>query len=155
MKLRDRELRISRVKDTTSSKRKSNPSEAYSPAQKRQQKDKVVTPTATGKANLSYQGVRASKSGDDKKKPYQKSPAQSKMRPGGISSGGGENNKAGNNNSTLKQRSQKRPAVAARKAKANSKDSKESRGKRFAGTKRKQESRTPESFSKKKKPKRF
>ncbi|KAL1223776.1 hypothetical protein V5N11_005829 [Cardamine amara subsp. amara] len=155
LKLRDRELRISRVKpDATPSKRKINPSDAYSPAEKRLQKDKVVSPTATGKANLSYQGVRASKSGDDKKKPYQKSPAQSRMmRPRGSSSGG-ESNKAGNN-STLKQRSNKRPAVAARKAKANAKASKDSGGKRFAGTKRKQENRTPESFSKKKKPKRF
>ncbi|KAL0737279.1 hypothetical protein Bca4012_013489 [Brassica carinata] len=155
LKLRDRELRVSRAKpDATPSKRKTNPSEAYSPAQKRQQKDKVVTPTATGKANLSYQGVRASKSGDDdKKKPYQKSPAQSKMRPRSSSN---EGNKAGggNGNSAVKQRSQKRPAVAARKAKANAKGSKESGGKRFAGTKRKQESRTPESFSKKKKTKR-
>lgn len=155
MKLRDRELRISRVKpDATPSKRKSSASEAYSPAQKRLQKDKVVSPTATGKANLSYQGVRASKSGDDKKKPYQKSPAQSRMRPRGSSSSGEKSNKAGNN-STLKQRNHKRPAVAARKAKANAKGSKESGGKRFAGTKRKQENRTPESFSKKKKPKRF
>ncbi|ESQ39831.1 hypothetical protein EUTSA_v10000858mg [Eutrema salsugineum] len=156
LKLRDRELRISRVKpDATPSKRKNSSSEAYSPAQKRQQKDKVVTPVATGKANLSYQGVRASKSGDDKKKPYQKSPAQSKMRPRSSSSSSNEgNNKAaGNNSSALKQRSQKRPAVAARKAKANAKES--GGGKRFAGTKRKQESRTPESFSKKKKPKRF
>ncbi|EOA13222.1 hypothetical protein CARUB_v10026247mg [Capsella rubella] len=154
LKLRERELRISRVKpDATPSKRKSNPSEAYSPAQKRLQKDKVVTPTPTGKASLSYQGVRASKSGDDKKKPYQKSSAQSKMRPRGSSSN--EDNKKAGNNSALKQRSQKRPAVAARKAKANAKGSKESGGKRFAGTKRKQENRTPESFSKKKKAKRF
>ncbi|CAE6215185.1 unnamed protein product [Arabidopsis arenosa] len=148
LKLRERELRISRVKpDAMPSKRKSNP------AQKRLQKDKVVTPTPTGKANLSYQGVRASKSGDDKKSPYQKSPAQAKMRPRGSSSN--EDNKKSGNNSALKQRSQKRPAVAARKAKANSKGSKESGGKRFAGTKRKQENRTPESFSKKKKTKRF
>ncbi|XP_010481405.1 PREDICTED: RNA-binding protein 34-like [Camelina sativa] len=155
LKLRERELRISRVKlDATPSKRKSSPSEAYSPADKRMRKDKVVTPTPTGKANLSYQGVRASKSGDDKKKPYQKSPGQSKMRPRGSSSS--EDNKKAGNNSALKQRSQKRPAVAARKAKANAKSSsKESGGKRFAGTKRKQENRTPESFSKKKKPKRF
>ena len=157
LKLRERELRISRAKpDATPSKRKANPSEAYSPAEKRRNKDRVVTPTATGKANLSYQGVRASKSGDDdkKKKPYQKSPgAQSKMRPrsseGSNKSGGGDGNK-----SAVKQRSQKRPAVAARKAKANAKGSKESGGKKFAGTKRKQESRTPESFSKKKKTKR-
>ncbi|KAF8118535.1 hypothetical protein N665_0004s0020 [Sinapis alba] len=158
LKLRDRELRVSRAKpDATPSKRKTNPSEAYSPAQKRQQKDKVVTPTATGKANLSYQGVRASKSGDDdKKKSYQKSPAQSKMRPRSSSNNSNEGNKAGgSSNSAMKQRSQKRPAVAARKAKANAKGSKESGGKKFAGTKRKQESRTPESFSKKKKPKRF
>ncbi|CAH2046156.1 unnamed protein product, partial [Thlaspi arvense] len=158
LKLRERELRISRVKaDATQTKRKSNPSEAYSPAEKRHQKDKVVSPVATtGKANLSYQGVRASKSGDDKKKPYQKSPAQSKMRPRSSNSSSNEGNKAGgSNNSALKQRSSKRPAVAARKAKANAKSSKESSGgKRFAGTKRKQESRTPESFSKKKKPKR-
>lgn len=153
LKLRERELRISRAKpDATPSKRKTNPSEAYSPAEKRQHKDKVVTPTATGKANLSYQGVRASKSGDDdKKKPYQKSPAQSKMRPRSSSS---EGNKGADSKSAVKQRSQKRPAVAARKAKANAKGSKESGGKKFAGTKRKQESRTPESFSKKKKTKR-
>ncbi|KAL9282592.1 putative RNA recognition motif domain, nucleotide-binding alpha-beta plait domain superfamily [Arabidopsis thaliana] len=152
LKLRERELRISRVKPDTPSKRKSNPSEAYSPAQKRLQKDKVVTPTPTGKANLSYQGVRASKSGDDKKTPYQKSSAQTKMRPRGSSS---NDNKKSGNNSASKERSQKRPAVAARKAKANAKGSKESGGKRFAGTKRKQENRTPESFSKKKKTKRF
>lgn len=112
----------------------------------------MVTPTPTGKANLSYQGVRASKSGDDKKTPYQKSSAQTKMRPRGSSS---NDNKKSGNNSASKERSQKRPAVAARKAKANAKGSKESGGKRFAGTKRKQENRTPESFSKKKKTKRF
>ncbi|CAN7124564.1 unnamed protein product [Brassica rapa subsp. narinosa] len=40
LKLRDGELRISRVKaDATPSKRKNNPSEARSPAQKRQQKE--------------------------------------------------------------------------------------------------------------------
>ncbi|KAJ0240625.1 hypothetical protein HA466_0222250 [Hirschfeldia incana] len=158
LKLRERELRISRAKpDATPSKRKANPSEAYSPAEKRRNKDKVVTPTATGKANLSYQGVRASKSGDDdkKKKPYQKSPgAQSKMRPRSSSEGSNKSGGGDGNKSAVKQRSQKRPAVAARKAKANAKGSKESGGKKFAGTKRKQESRTPESFSKKKKTKR-
>ncbi|CAN8245811.1 unnamed protein product [Cochlearia groenlandica] len=157
LKLRNRELRISRVKlDATPMKRKINPSEAYSPAQKRQQKEKVVTPVATGKAYLSYQGVRTSKSSDDKKKPYQKSPSQSKMRLRRSSSSGSEDNKSGNSSkNALEQRSQKRPAVVARKAKANAKGSKESGGKRFAGTKRKQENRTPESFSKKKKAKRF
>ncbi|KAH0899199.1 hypothetical protein HID58_048767 [Brassica napus] len=74
--------------------------------------------------------VRASKSADDKKKPYQKSPAQSKMRPrsSSSSSSSNEGNKAGSssNNSAVKQRR----------------------------SKRKQESRTPDSFSKKKKPKR-
>ncbi|CAN8267256.1 unnamed protein product [Cochlearia groenlandica] len=154
LKLRERELRISRVKaDATPSKRKINPSEAYSPADKRQRKDNVVTPVATpGKANLSYQGVKASKSGDDKKKPYQKSPAQSKIRPRSSSNEGSKGGNNNNSSSGLKQRSQKRPAVAARKAKANAKES--GGGKRSAGTKRKQESRTPESFSKKKKPKR-
>lgn len=157
LKLRERELRVSRVKaDATPSKRKENPSGAYSPPQKRQQKEQVVTPVKSAKGVLPYQGARASKSGDDKKKPYQKSPAQSNMKPRSSSSSSG-GNKGGNSNSALKQRSQKRPAVAARKAKANAKGSKESGGggKRFAGTKRKQESRTPESFSKKKKPKRF
>jgi len=162
LKLRERELRVSKVKaDATPSKRKENPSGAFnSPAQKRQQKEQVVIPVASAKGVLPYQGVRASKSGDDKKKLYQKSPAQSKMmRPRSSSSSGNEGNKGGNSSSALKQRSQKRPAVAARKAKANSKGSRESGGggggKRFAGTKRKQESRTPESVSKKKKPKRF
>jgi nucleolar protein 12 len=158
LKLRERELRVSKVKaDATPSKRKENPSGAFnSPAQKRQQKEQVVIPVASAKGVLPYQGVRASKSGDDKKKLYQKSPAQSKMMRPRSSSSGNEGNKGGNSSSALKQWSQKRPAVAARKAKANSKGSRESGGgKRFAGTKRKQESRTPESFSKKKKPKRF
>ncbi|KAG5411379.1 hypothetical protein IGI04_007698, partial [Brassica rapa subsp. trilocularis] len=112
--IRDLQYRISRVKaDATPSKRKTNPSDAYSPAQKR---DKVVIPVATEKANLSYQGVRASNSGDDKKKPYQKSPAQSKMRPRSSSSSSNEGNKAGSssNNSAVKQRSQKRPSCCCK-----------------------------------------
>lgn len=119
----------SRVKaDATPSKRNNTPSKPYSPAQKRQQNDKVVTPVATGKANLSYQGLRASKSGDDKKKPFLESPAQSKIRPRSSRTEGNKANSSSNRNSAVKQRSQKRPAVAAKKVKANAKGSKESGG---------------------------
>ncbi|KAJ4888623.1 RNA-binding (RRM/RBD/RNP motifs) family protein [Raphanus sativus] len=70
----------------------------------------VVTPVATGKANLSYQGLRASKSGDDKKKPSLKSPAQSKMRPRSSSSRteGNKANSSSNSISAVKQRSGQR-----------------------------------------------
>ncbi|XP_010530020.1 PREDICTED: RNA-binding protein 34 [Tarenaya hassleriana] len=147
-KLRDRELRLSRTKsDSTPSKRKSHASEAYSPA-KKLARDKT---TSSGdkekekldrKAVLSYQGLRATKSGGNKKIAHQKSPGSAKTKPKG----------AGDQTGHLKQRKQKRPSVAARKARA--KGSQENDVKR-AGIKRKHDSRTPESFSRKKKPKRF
>lgn len=139
LKLRDRELRLSHAKaDATPSKRK-NPSgaeTAYSPA-------KRFAPDSANKSNtkpsMSYQGMRANKS-DTNKKVHSaiNVAANSRFTP----ARGGK---------PPKERSGKRPSVAARKAKANAKAG----GSQQPGVKRKLDSRSPGSSHQKKAKRRF
>ncbi|KAL9256672.1 Nucleolar protein 12-like protein [Drosera capensis] len=142
LKLRDRELRVSHAKAAAAppTKRKysalgeteNTPSNRSTMTWKfpendyKKQKSKVDT---------SYQGLRASKSGSEKKAP------SSMMRPMNTHSGAGTRER-------MKQRRDKRPAVAARKAKAlRAGGGKSNQGDR----KRKMDSRTPQSLQQKKK----
>ena len=131
LKLRDRELRLFHSKpDSTPSKRKnSTPAEkSSSPAKKFRVSGseggnkRLFTNTST-----SYQGMRASKSGVQKK-------VAKVGRPEML------NSKA---KKATEGRKDKRPSVAARKAKANT--LKEIGVSKQAGTKRKMDSRTPDS----------
>ncbi|KAL1315755.1 uncharacterized protein [Arachis hypogaea] len=132
LKLRDRELRLSHAKaDSTPSKKpkpKPKPSPAQAPGTPAKRKSLAMTSPSSSinrsnkKFNASYQGLRATKS-DFKKKAH-----------------GVEKSKG---------RSEKRPSVAARKAKA--KMLKESGSSKQAGMKRKLDSRTPDSSFRNKK----
>lgn len=152
LKLRDRELRVFHATKSSTPSKRSNPSSAQaanSPA-KRLALD-PRTPESSKMASMkapppvsSYQGLRASKSGVQKKVRQEK---RKFVRPGGLNS-----NKS-QKGVKPKERQGKRPSVAARKAKANVlKDGGASRG---AGIKRKLDSRTPESFQRNKKAKKF
>ncbi|KAL0446441.1 UNVERIFIED_CONTAM: RNA-binding protein 34 [Sesamum latifolium] len=137
LKLRDRELRLSHAKpNDTSSKRKnsSQPDTNRSSAKKSavgsrtpDDADKVKA-----KANLSYQGLRASKSGTQKKVHTRITlPAKSKSQP------------------AMEQKSghKKRPSVAARKEKALQ----AANASKVAGTKRKLGNRTPDNAGQRRK----
>ncbi|GMJ06032.1 hypothetical protein like AT5G46840 [Hibiscus trionum] len=113
LKLRDRELRLSHAKpDATPSKRKNQSSSGDSTPAK---KFTVGSSTPSSndnrsntKASLSYQGLRASKSGSEKKKVRSKGttgPVKMKFK--------------AQRTEKPKDRMTKRPAVAARKAKVN------------------------------------
>lgn len=136
LKLRDRELRLFHAKpDSTPSKRKnSTPAEKSSPTKKfrgfgaADGSKKVFT-----NASTSYQGLRASKSGVQKKVTKARRPDKFSSTP----------TKKG-----VVERKEKRPAVAARKAKANVLS--EIGASKQAGTKRKMDSRTPDSSYRKK-----
>ncbi|KAF9689651.1 hypothetical protein SADUNF_Sadunf01G0114400 [Salix dunnii] len=145
LKLRDRELRLSHARqDSTPSKRKNSFAEetANSP-------NKRIAPNSRApghnnwpdrKAYKSYQGLRASKSGVEKKV---HAPAHSK-RDGAVkmkSKPRGEKQQG------------KRPAVAQRKAKATA--LKEGGASGPARQKRKLDSRTPDSSNRKKKTRKF
>ncbi|KAF3654672.1 putative alpha,alpha-trehalose-phosphate synthase [UDP-forming] 5-like isoform X1 [Capsicum annuum] len=141
LKLRDRELRVSHSKaNATPSKRKSLPTEDRfrSPAKKF-----AVDSTTPGsssykaktKSDLSYQGVKASKSGVQKK-------TQSKM------SDRGKLKPKTQISQKPKERTGKRPSVAARKAKALKAAAS---GLKQTGTKRKLDNRTPDTAGRKKK----
>ncbi|MED6193164.1 hypothetical protein PIB30_016466 [Stylosanthes scabra] len=122
LKLRDRELRLSHAKaDSTPSKRP-NPSPAQAPGTPAK-RNRLATSSPSSsinrsnkKSNASYQGLRATKSDFKKKAPGVEKP---------------------------KQRLEKRPSVAARKAKANM--LKQSGSSKQTGMKRKLDSRTPDS----------
>ena len=145
LKLRDRELRVSHArKDSTPSKRP-NPSPAEAPGAptKRLAMDHR-TPESNTKAPLSYQGLRASKSG------VQKKVQTRSIRPGKPSNLNSKNQRG---EKPLKERNGKRPSVAARKAKDRVRN--DGGASRQAGIKRKLDSQTPESFQRKKKIKKF
>ena len=147
LKLRDRELRICHAKSNpqltpTPSKRKNPfpgnsgtpPSKKLAPGEKSSESRYKVM---NSKGNISYQGLRASKSGEKKKTP---------SRPvGGFKSKTKSSEK-------VKQRTEKRPAVAARKAKARGQALKAGGVPNHAGHKRKMDSRTPQNSTKRKKP---
>ncbi|KAK9274906.1 hypothetical protein L1049_022160 [Liquidambar formosana] len=144
LKLRDRDIRLSHARsDSTPSKRK-NPSTAWtgnSPAKKlafdsRSPSDSINR--AKTKPSTSYQGLRASKSGVQKKV-HTKITEPVKLKP--------KTQKA----EKLKVRKTKRPAVAARKANAP----KGGGASNLAGKKRKLESQTPESSHRNKKAKKY
>ena len=134
LKIRDRELRLSHAMkaNLTPSKQKESSSNNYDSSKK---------PTVGG--NASYQGIRATKSGGQKKFATRfAKPARSESR--------------SERSVKRKVRSDKRPAVAARKAAANAARTGGDGGRTSSGgTKRKPESRTPESNSRKKKARKF
>ncbi|XP_021765630.1 RNA-binding protein 34-like [Chenopodium quinoa] len=156
LKLRDRELRICHAKSSTQSstpsKRKSPGESESSPAKKftagtntRSPAKKfsagAKTPESRYKVgaggDTSYQGLRASKSGEQKKAPIRRTATKTSFKPA-VKSG-----------DKIKQRTDKRPSVAARKAKAIAMQSGGASIK--TGNKRKMDARTPQSSNKKKK----
>ncbi|KAK4400491.1 RNA-binding protein 34 [Sesamum angolense] len=137
LKLRDRELRLSHAKpNDTSSKRKNSlqPDTNSSSAKKSAVGSRTPDDAnkVKAKVNLSYQGLRASKSGSQKKVHTRITlPAKSKSQP------------------AMEQKSgyKKRPSVAARKEKALQ----AANASKLAGTKRKLGNRTPDNAGQKKK----
>lgn len=157
LKLRDRELRICHAKSSTQSstptKRKSSFSDdsESSPAKKISAGSKTCSPAnkfsgaktpesrykVSARGDTSYQGLRASKSSEKKKTPLWRAAPPASVRSG---------MKIGEK---VKQRKDKRPSVAARKAKAIAMQS--GGVSNQAGYKRKMDARTPQSSNKKKK----
>lgn len=157
LKLRDRDLRLCHSRpDSTPSKRKNPmPSGHDSPSGKRLAVDSNDgTPNSSKHkvraASLSYQGLRASKSGVQKKVSY---------RPRTEEHSKSESSRQGGLEPKL--RNTKRPAVAARKAKEirlaaeGRKGKSEGGSARQMGKKRKLETRTPENSHRFKKARKF
>lgn len=141
VKLRDRELRLSRAKqDSTPLKKRRNsfPSgTATSPAKRRALDSSAERSSgAKTKATMSYQGLRANKAG----KIHPKRTVAMKVK---SSSQKGEKRQVG------KSQVGKRSAVEKRKAKA--KALKDGGSPNLAGRKRKMDSQTPDSYKQKKK----
>ncbi|KAH7576490.1 hypothetical protein JRO89_XS01G0082500 [Xanthoceras sorbifolium] len=140
LKIRDRELRISHAeKNSTPSKRaNTSPASAVTSPAKKFALDSR-TPGSASRSNsktaMSYQGLRASKSGAQKKI-HSGSIGPVKMKKSITKKG-----------EKLKIRQDKRPAVVLRKARANSQDGGVTKQ---AGSKRKLDTRTPDSFQRKK-----
>lgn len=147
LKLQDRELRISHARrdftpSSTPTKRPySSPSQPANFPAKRLALDRRTSEgnnRANTKAPLSYQGLRASKSG-----------VQKKAHPKSIRSFNmNSNNQKGEK---LKEQKGKRPAVAARKAQALAQAFKVDGSLTQGGVKRKPDSQTPEGFKRKNK----
>ncbi|CAI9785007.1 unnamed protein product [Fraxinus pennsylvanica] len=140
LKLQDRELRLSHAKsNSTPSKRKSiSLPETYNTPAKKFAVDSRYSGSDNklkAKANMSYQGMRASKSGTQKKAPTRVgAPAKSKS-----------------GSSMEKPVKGKRPAVAARKLKAQ----RAANASKQVGIKRKLDNRTPDTAGQKKKARKF
>ncbi|KAJ0857375.1 putative RNA recognition motif domain, nucleotide-binding alpha-beta plait domain superfamily [Helianthus annuus] len=134
LKIRDRELRLSHATKTNSNSTPSKRKEPSTPDNYGSSKKAAVS------GSTSYQGIRATKSGGQKKF------ATRVAKPGRSESGSEKTVKR-------KVRSEKRPAVAARKAAANAARTGGDGG--SGGVKRKPENRTPQSSSRNKKPRRF
>ncbi|XP_074270203.1 uncharacterized protein LOC141593147 [Silene latifolia] len=150
LKIRDRELRISHAKsETQSTPSKSKDSTESTPSKRKGDfaADTENTPakkfSSGGKSrsgryklntngDTSYQGFRASKSNDKNRTPNRS--ATLVPFKAGIKKG-----------EKVKQRSEKRPSVAARKAKTFATDIKGGSGYKQAGNKRKMDARTPPS----------
>ncbi|XP_022735956.1 RNA-binding protein 34-like [Durio zibethinus] len=147
LKLRDRELRLSHARpDATPSKRKNPSSSGTNGTPAKKLALDSITPSTNGnrtnaKASLSYQGLRASKSGVEKKVHSKGTSGPLKMKVNAQKS------------EKPKERTTKRPAVAARKAKA--KAHKDAGVSKQGGVKRKLDSLSPGSAHQKKKAKRF
>ncbi|KAI7744833.1 hypothetical protein M8C21_018225, partial [Ambrosia artemisiifolia] len=134
LKLRDRELRVSHAMKTNSNSTPSKRKEPSTPDNYSSSKKAAVS------GSTSYQGIRATKSGGQKKF------ATRLAKPGRTESGSEKAMKQ-------KVRSEKRPAVAARKAAANASRTGGDGG--SGGMKRKPENRTPQSNGRNKKPRKF
>ncbi|GER50581.1 RNA-binding (RRM/RBD/RNP motifs) family protein [Striga asiatica] len=144
LKLRDRELRLSHAKSTTSNtslKRKSPLQPLTKNTRPAKKFASVPTTPDSCKASLSYQGLRASKSGSQKKK----------VLPKVINSHGKSKTRPDSDQSSVKKK--KRPAVAARKQKALKAAANASS--QVVGTKRKIGKQTPASGGQKKKARKF
>lgn len=144
LKLRDRELRLSHAgQNSTSSKRKNIAPAVNTPSKKfvGDSRSPGIASQSNSKATLSYQGLRASKSGTEKKVQLGSSGSGNKMK---SKVQKGEKGKI---------RQEKRPAVALRKARANA--TRDGVALKQVGAKRKLDSRTPDSSHRKKKAKRF
>ncbi|OVA02913.1 RNA recognition motif domain [Macleaya cordata] len=147
LKLRDRDLRFYHAKsDSTLPKKRDLPlgSANHTPTKRLARSpsgDHLDRNKPMAKANLSYQGLRASKSGVQKKEG-----SRPRIGDRGIqqfrTEGGGPERKVRNG---------KRPAVAARKAKAL----KSLGTPKQTGIKRKMENRTPDNSNRNKKPRKF
>lgn len=148
LKLRDRELRVCHAKSNpqstpTPSKRKNpfpgdsvtSPSKKFTPGTFKRSEGRYKLNT---QGDTSYQGTRASKSGEKKRTPSLRPMGGFKSRP-----------KAGEK---VKQRTEKRPSVAARKAKANGLNTGGGGFSKQGGNKRKMDSSTPQNSNRKKKP---
>ncbi|XP_059656838.1 nucleolar protein 12 [Cornus florida] len=145
LKLRDRDLRLSRAQSNATPSKRKSPSSAetnHSPAKKFAADSR--TPNSNNKvktkASISYQGVRASKSGVQKKvstKIAEPSKLKSRIQKGDLP----------------KERKIKRPSVAARKA--NVLKGGGGGASKEAGKKRKLGSQTPESARPNKKARKF
>lgn len=140
LKIRDRDLRLSHSKpNATPSKRSNLPPLGQNNSSATKFVANPRTPDSKAKT-MSYQGLRASKSG------VQKKAHTKKFEPLKFNSRSVKVQKP-------KERTEKRPAVAARKAKALKSAS--NGAKEAGGKKRKVESRTPSSTQKSKKARRF
>ncbi|KAI3822325.1 hypothetical protein L1987_09914 [Smallanthus sonchifolius] len=136
LKIRDRELRLSHAM-------KANPNSTPSKRKESSTPDNYSSSKAAAVGgNTSYQGIRATKSGGQKKF------ATRIAKPGRTES-------RSENAVKRKVRSEKRPAVAARKAAANTSKTGGDGGGGGGGMKRKPENRTPQSNSRNKKPRKF
>ncbi|KAL8141768.1 hypothetical protein V2J09_014800 [Rumex salicifolius] len=144
LKLRDRELRISHAKaDSTPAKRKTPPFDGSENSSGKKLQLEPKTPNSGYRprvsASASYEGARATKTGKEKK-PYRKVTQPVVLR------------SASKGKDEPKQRENKRPSVAARKAKANALRTGGNGSSQAAGKKRKFGNRTPQSsFNKNKK----
>lgn len=144
IKLRDRELRLSHAgQNSTPSKRKNVAPAVNTPSKKfaMDSRSPGSADQSNSKSTLSYQGLRASKSGIQKKV-HSGSSRSDKMMKTKVQKG-----------EKAKIRQEKRPAVALRKARANA--SKDGVAPKQLGAKRKLDSQTPDSSQRKKKAKRF
>ncbi|KAK3182980.1 hypothetical protein Dsin_030266 [Dipteronia sinensis] len=141
LKVRDRELRISRAENNSTPSKRANtsPASAFTLPAKKFAADSR-TPASANRSNLrtamSYQGLQASKSGTQKKIHSGSRIGPFTMKKSGTQKG-----------MKLKLRQDKRPAVALRKEKARTQDGGVTKQ---AGSKRKLDTRTPESFQRKK-----
>ncbi|XP_031125257.1 nucleolar protein 12 [Ipomoea triloba] len=140
LNLRDRELRLSHAKATATPSKRKNSNENTNASPTKRFAAEPTTPGSRGKrtekAPLSYQGMRATKS----------SSVQKKSRPRTSEQPNSKSRLQVANKQT--ERNTKRPAVAARKAKALKNAAASSKQ---AGTKRKLENRTPSSAAGRKK----
>ncbi|CAI9780958.1 unnamed protein product [Fraxinus pennsylvanica] len=140
LKLRDRELRLSHAKSNSTPSKRENISlpETYNTPAKKFAVDSRYSGSdnkVKAKANVSYQGMRASKSGTQKKAPARvNAPAKSKF-----------------GSSMEKPVKGKRPAVAAGKLKAQQ----AANAPKQVGIKRKLDNRTPDTAGQKKKARKF